>query len=413
VQVTRNGQGGLDLNFTNFDGYVNYCRNTLGAGPHFSVGCMPQAVAFDPNSPDSWRMSPADANEWYDVVFRTVWHIAYELGIPGANYNVWTEPHYAYFIGKNRPWPDTIDRFYDFMEVYSVSWYAIKDADPTARVSFPGTATCSEIYEEGWGGMAFGLEDVIRNIAENAPFGIGIDAVSWQDHNWVQYPIYPNAVHDGTFGDGAAHIREVLQQNGLPVDTPQVMSVGWSDDFLEASSRQHVAAHIASNIIEQTAPDGQRYVESAAFFSFDIFQPAYPDEALVSHPGVGGSYEKRQGYAVFQALHDMEGDTYVQTTQTDAPPLKAMATREGATRYIATIVNYMNSSSVMAHVTFTNLPAGWRIAKRTIKRIDGEHSADGNGLEAGFVKRVLVRNRQVTVCLWLPLDSIRQIILEP
>ncbi len=415
VKVTRDPQGGLELDFSDLDTYViGYLHGALQAEVEFACIWMPRALSYRPESPYSWAMAPRDYQEWYEIVHRTVRHIVDDLGISGAAYQVWDEPHPELWKGKDRSNPLDIQLLTDLLEMYYWTWQAVKVADPTARVGAPMTATCSEIYEEGWGALGFGLEDVIRGIAEhnrqNPADPITLDYVIYQDYNWIQYP-YPGVLADGTFTDCAAHVRDVLREAGMPEETPQIL-IGWNDGAIDLARN---AAHLTYNILEHTAPDGQRGITRAYFWPFG---PDYDGAfGLVNHPPQG-RYCKRQAYAAMQALHDMEDGTYVQTalvTPGGAPrqrPLKIMATREGTQRVVAILVNYGDAADQVG-LRFVDLPFQSQRVLQTIKRIDSSYSTGCEGLEAGLSEAVPLLGSSIEVRLDLPANSIRQVLLEP
>ena len=50
ISVSRNAKGKLELDFTDFDTYLNYLSKTLGVKQvHFGISSMPKALSSNPN----------------------------------------------------------------------------------------------------------------------------------------------------------------------------------------------------------------------------------------------------------------------------------------------------------------------------------------------------------------------------
>lgn len=434
IQVTRNPAGKLDLNFTNFDGLVQYYyRDFLGTRHlYFSVFGMPRALSPHPEDNAAYfYYAPADYAEWYDIVYRAVLHIKDDLNMPGASYLVWNEPE-TYFYWRGRDRQTGQKTLYDYIEMYVNTWLAVKAADPTAKVGGPMTIAASKAHVAQFG-ESWGMEDFLRALAEyNAAYpdlAVTLDEVVWQGYD------YTGALRLLT---SAALVRDMLAANGFSPNTPQVV-LGWGKQFdnhplpCADLSRQQFAAYLASNIVEQFGPpEGARGVTRGYYYNFD-YDSQCPNMSLVSvpvpeRPGEwqhGGTYWwpgapaitehcRRPAYAVFEMLRRMSdaGGRFIRIAGAfDSLPPYMMATSNGQ-QVMAMLVNETDSERAFT-LTFHNLPFAADSVAAMLQMVDETHSADCNGLDAGSRSRLpIVENRAEVAVRMMPY-SVALITLAP
>jgi hypothetical protein len=433
IQITRNAAGQLDLDFTNFDGFLHYLRDYLGGTRHFyfSVMGMSRALSLRPDKDDAYMYyAPADYAAWYDIVYRAVLHIKNDLKMPGASYMVWNEPEtHFYWRGRDRATgAETLD---DYIEMYVNTWLAVKAADPDAKVGGPMTIAASKEHVKQYG-ETWGMEDFLAALARhNAAYPdlrVTLDEVVWQGYDYTG---------NLRLASSAALVRDMLAKNGFPPGTPQVV-LGWTKQFdndpmpCAEISRQQFAAYIASNIVEQFGPpESARGVKRGYLYNFD-YDGVCPNMSLISVPvpelpghwQFGGTYWfpgapavteycRRPAYAVFEMLRQMSdaGGQFIRMEGAfDSLPPYMMATSNGQ-QVMAMLVNEMDTERTFT-LTFHNLPFATDSIVGTLQLVDDVHSADCNGLESGSRSRLPVRDGRVAVTVQMRPHSVALITLR-
>lgn len=381
--TVKREKNAIQVDFTDYDGYLKSYREYLQVQPFVYLGGMPRALSSLPNDPHYEVRMPRDLNEWTAFVIQIVTHNV-ALGLRGLFYGAPGEPDYAgadYGTWLYRADAPASTQLPNSIALYAATYRGVKAADPTAKVGGPATMNWQETK---WTRRPpFVLADWIRALAQfNRQAGenaVKLDYISWQDYAWSSQRL----------SDGADAVSKFLSNNGFDPHTPKVLGGSgwgsWSSDYLDNSWQPHQrASHAAYNIIREFKDPQQRKFALALYFPF-YYKDEWrsPDEYITEVALVRiteqGNLRLTPIYAVFQMANAMRHGEIVQTT---APaPLEAMAVRWDDAQGVLIMINNHTAKAATFEVVIRDAPLPNGAAVRSIQRIDANNSIDGDGLQ--------------------------------
>lgn len=140
VDLTRNAEGRIELDFTDFDALLDMVR-AAGLEPYVRIAYhMPRELSADPEGPNWAYSAPRDWDEWSDMVRAIVRHCNVDRKL-GIRYWVMTLNEADIAVDRNGADWETI------CKLYEASVRAGKEVDPTIKVG--GPAICRPLDATG------------------------------------------------------------------------------------------------------------------------------------------------------------------------------------------------------------------------------------------------------------------------
>jgi hypothetical protein len=401
IRVTRNASGTVDLDFTWFDVHVNEIVTLCHSRPIFNAIWIPQALSSNPSDPEYYSYAPADLTEWYDVVYRTVDHLV-QMGFAGSIFEVWSEPDGTWFGHPARPGRN----MQDFIDLYVATYHAVKDADPTALVAGPKTASQDSVTIGGhpWGlpEFLYGLEAWNQaNPGRAAP----IEILCWHDYVWTSFDV----------SHGADFVDSVVATIGVPSLTfpvwPPYMLGEWNHGFYTYVDPLQRQAYLIHNLIKEADPRTRRFL-MLGIYSFHL-GPLGIHSDLVE-VNLQGDVCYRPSFSGMQMLTAMQAGNCVDAAVYDpspADPLTALSTLDGTTVRVA-LCNPRNQPKTVA-LYLADLPTWNGPMRRTVQLIGNGRSEGCDGLGLGRTRIVQAVQGQYFMTLQLSAYGSALITLVP
>lgn len=396
IPVTKVGNR-IRLDFTYWDSQMADITTRFQATPKFILAWMPKALSRNPSAADYYVYPPQYWADWQEVVRQFVEHNHKPksqggLGLRWAAYEVWSEPEDASI------WKGTLE---DYVELYARSVAGLQAAAPSMPIGGPVTAHWDSVTA---GGHQWGLPQFLGAAKER---NLRIDFISWH-HYWSE-----------RLSDGMDFVDDVVARLGYPRGARYAVTE-WSSEIGDeqnpcAHQRYRKASHLANNVIrELVGPSSKphRRLWQAYWYLFKTFDKS--DEscsmAMITAPPPGDAkFCRHTTYATVQMLGAMQTGDFIATTA--APPLVAMGTRQGASA-VRALVNNHTGTAQSATVTFSNLPFGPQLTRKT--QLVGATQSNGcAGLEAGSIQQVTSSGGGLEVALRLPPYGSALVTLAP
>ncbi len=404
IRVEVDKEGVVQIDFSDYDRYLRTYLSNLGAKPFVYLGNIPRALSLRPEDPAYQTFQPKDWGQWQEFVKKIVMHNVRKFGLKGLDYGVLGEPdHPESWQGSGSGDPEKTLR--EHIELYAMTYRAVKAVDPAARVGGPATLSWkkTEWTEEA----SFFLEDWIHalgefNKKESPGRRAGLDYVSWQDYGWAGENIR----------EGADAVKAWLEKNGFDPETPKMLGGSgwgsWSANYMEESQTAYQrSSHVISNLISEFRDPNDRKISRALYYSFYFneywINPENRREmkmqqsvALVNIP-VKGRYQLTAMYAAFQMAKELSSGQVLETKA--EKPLEAMAVWDAARERLTVTVNNPSPEKAVAEIRVDDIPGQDPERVWTMKSIDEFHSIDGYGLEEGFELHPLVEGNMASVAI--------------
>ncbi len=390
LKVTREKNGKLNIDFTDYDRYMRFYRDTLGAEPYVYLGNIPRVLSRLPKEKEHYsKYPPKDYNDWRDFCYQIVKHNVDVLGMKGLAYGVMGEPDHTIQwlpeFPRNKP---TI--LAEYLKIWDATYRGVKEADPTAKIGGPATMnwqlTNNTTNEE----TLLTLEDFIKALAahnQHAKPGkeIGLDYLAWQDYAWSSERIADSA-------EGAAGF---LSKYGMNPKLPKALTGSgwgsWSTDYLNENLQSHQrASQIMSHMVHEFKDPARRQFWFALYYHFLYWDSAWTKDPATADPTQDrialvflrddGSLYYSQTYAAFEMANILasSGGDIVSTTVGE--PLEVIAVCDERQTKVWAILNNHTERDQRVEVTFHNLPMNKKPIKLGVQIIDEHHSHEGMGL---------------------------------
>ncbi|GAA3643856.1 cellulase family glycosylhydrolase [Nonomuraea antimicrobica] len=210
-----------------------------GLRPVVEIGFMPRDLASDPErTVFDYRAiisPPKDWQRWGDLVRALVQHLVDRYGLDEVrqwDFEVWNEANLEVFWSSDRD---------EWMRLYDVTAFAVKDVDPSLRVGGPSSAAA------GW------VDELLQHVAES---GAPLDFVSTHTYGsppldlrptlerfgredarilWTEWGVTPT--HFNPVNDGAASAMFLLQGMRSAAGRVDALSYWVASDHFEELGR--------------------------------------------------------------------------------------------------------------------------------------------------------------------------------
>ena len=387
ITVTRDKDGMIAVDFTEYDKYMESYLHHLEAVPFVYLGGVPRLLSSKPEDENYSAYMPKDLEEWSRFVSIIVRHNIEKWGLRGIDYGPPGEPDHL-DSWRGRGGTDRKEILRDHIELYAATYRAVKAADPKARIGGPSSMSWQITEYTDNDQTGFVLADWIKELAYyNSQYvsqSVGLDYISWQDYGWA----------GENLSEGAHAVSQMLSANGFDPNTPKFLAGSgwgsWGSNYLNTELTPYQrASFVLHNLLREFKDPEKKSFEKALYFTFfykdewrlpqnPTDDPYTPEVSLV-RVSSDGKLSYSPTYAAFEMVNHMAVGDILQTVASG--DIEAMASRNDKDQSLTVTVNNHTANEIHTQISLKEMPFPAQRVRAGVRRIDALNSSDGAGLQ--------------------------------